>query len=100
MSISLKTVKKVSKLARIKIPTSKESQEKLQKELSSILDWVHELKAVDVQGVEPLVNPSQLFEKNTPVREDEVTDGGIVNDILSNAPEKAHNMFVVPKVIE
>lgn len=100
MSISLNTVKKVSKLARIQLPEKKEPQEKLQKELSSILDWVQQLQSVNVQDVEALVNPSQLFEKKTPMREDQVTDGAIVEDILANAPEKAHNMFVVPKVVE
>jgi len=33
-------------------------------------------------------------------RPDIVTDGGIVDDILSNAPAREDNFFVVPKVIE
>jgi len=33
-------------------------------------------------------------------RRDEVTDGGMREKILANAPETAAGFFVVPKVIE
>jgi aspartyl-tRNA(Asn)/glutamyl-tRNA(Gln) amidotransferase subunit C len=33
-------------------------------------------------------------------REDVVTDGGIQDKILANAPDKAAGFFVVPKVVE
>jgi aspartyl-tRNA(Asn)/glutamyl-tRNA(Gln) amidotransferase subunit C len=33
-------------------------------------------------------------------RADVVTDGGIVDDILANAPVREDNYFVVPKVVE
>ena len=33
-------------------------------------------------------------------REDEVTDGGIAEDILRNAPAREGNYFAVPKVVE
>ncbi len=33
-------------------------------------------------------------------RADIVTDGGIVDDILANAPAREDHYFVVPKVIE
>ena len=35
-----------------------------------------------------------------PMREDAVSDGGDADTILANAPEKAADFFVVPKVIE
>ena len=35
-----------------------------------------------------------------PFRKDVVNDGGYVEKILTNAPEVACNMFVVPKVVE
>jgi aspartyl-tRNA(Asn)/glutamyl-tRNA(Gln) amidotransferase subunit C len=34
------------------------------------------------------------------LRADEVTDGGRVEDILANAPVRAGDYFVVPKVVE
>ncbi|MDE2513209.1 MAG: aspartyl/glutamyl-tRNA amidotransferase subunit C, partial [Alphaproteobacteria bacterium] len=35
-----------------------------------------------------------------PLREDKVTDGGIRDEILANAPETTDGFFVVPKVVE
>jgi len=35
-----------------------------------------------------------------PEREDKVTDGGIPEKILANAPEQTAGFFVVPKVVE
>jgi aspartyl-tRNA(Asn)/glutamyl-tRNA(Gln) amidotransferase subunit C len=33
-------------------------------------------------------------------REDQVTDGGIADDIVRNAPASEGNYFLVPKVVE
>ena len=33
-------------------------------------------------------------------REDEVTDGGIAEDVLRNAPAREGDYFLVPKVVE
>ena len=33
-------------------------------------------------------------------REDKVTDGGIADDILHNAPAAENHFFLVPKVVE
>lgn len=100
MSISLDTVRRTAHLARISLTNDQGQLVKLQKDLSGILDWVHQLSEVNTHGIEPLINPSQAFIDETPVRLDTITDGNKVQDILSNAPEKAHDMFVVPKVIE
>jgi len=35
-----------------------------------------------------------------PMREDVVTDGGIVDKVLANAPLTEDGFFLVPKVIE
>ena len=54
-------------------------------------------EAVDVSGVEPMtaVIPNKLR-----LREDEVTEGGIRDAVLMNAPAAEHGFFAVPKVIE
>ena len=69
----------------------------LEQELSGILDWVKQLDEVDTDGVEPMtsVTPMQLKQ-----REDKVTDGGIADDIVANAPAREDHFFVVPKVVE
>jgi aspartyl-tRNA(Asn)/glutamyl-tRNA(Gln) amidotransferase subunit C len=34
------------------------------------------------------------------VRDDKITDGGIADDILANAPAREDHFFLVPKVVE
>lgn len=95
MAIDAATVRKVAHLARIK--TSEDRLEHLAGELNGILAWIEQLDEVDVQGVEPMTsNVSQPLR----LRDDVVTDGGKVADVLSNAPKAADGFFVVPKVVE
>lgn len=95
MSIDKNTVAKIARLARIQV--SEQDQESLAQELTSILKMVEELNAVDTSGVEPLTSVVQM---GLPLRADEVSDGGIADKILANAPETAAGFFVVPKVVE
>jgi aspartyl-tRNA(Asn)/glutamyl-tRNA(Gln) amidotransferase subunit C len=55
------------------------------------------LSEVDVHGVEPMtsVTPMEMKKRN-----DAVTDGGIADDIVRNAPAIEDHFFVVPKVVE
>jgi len=95
MSIDAKTVAKIAHLARIKVPEAEHQQ--LTGELGKILDWIAQLNEVDTSKVEPLANCNDEFLR---WREDKVTDGGKVDDILANAPAKTAGFFTVPKVIE
>lgn len=95
MSIDINTVKKVSRLARIR--TTDAEAEKLAGELSNILKMIEELNAVNTDGVEPMTS---VIEMKAPEREDKVTDGGIPEQIVANAPETTAGFFVVPKVVE
>lgn len=95
MSIDKNTVGKIARLARIKV--TEQEKDVLSAELSNILKMIEELNAVNTEGVEPLTSvvQMQMFE-----REDKVTDGGIPEKILKNAPEQTAGFFVVPKVVE
>lgn len=95
MSIDKNTVTKIARLARIKVEEGE--KDKLAGELSNILKMIEELNAVNTDGVEPLTSVVQMemFE-----RPDIVTDGGIPEKILGNAPDSAAGFFVVPKVVE
>lgn len=95
MQVDEATVRRIARLARIKI-TDGEAQE-LQKELSGILDWVEQLGEVDTSGVEPMTRVVPISLK---MREDAVTDGDIADDVLRNAPVSEDHFFVVPKVVE
>jgi aspartyl-tRNA(Asn)/glutamyl-tRNA(Gln) amidotransferase subunit C len=95
MAIDAATVRRVAHLARIKTP--EERLEPLAQELNGILAWIEQLNEVDVEGVEPMTsNVHQPLR----LRDDVVTDGNKVTDVLSNAPKSADGFFVVPKVVE
>jgi aspartyl-tRNA(Asn)/glutamyl-tRNA(Gln) amidotransferase subunit C len=95
MAIDAATVRKVAHLARIKTPEDR--LESLARELTGILNWIEQLDEVDIEGVEPMTsNVSQPLR----LREDVVTDGNKVAEVLSNAPKAADGFFVVPKVVE
>ena len=95
MSIDKTTVKKVARLARIRI--SDGEVETLSGELSKIMAMIEQLSEVNTDGVEPMTS---VIEMQMPEREDKVTDGGIPEKILANAPEQTAGFFVVPKVVE
>ncbi len=95
MQVDEATVRRIARLARIKI-TDEEAQE-LPKELSGILNWVEQLNEVDTSNVEPMTRVVPISLKK---RKDEVTDGGIADDIVKNAPMTDDHFFVVPKVVE
>ena len=95
MAIDAATVRKVAKLARINEP--EERLEPLAKELNAILAWIEQLGEVDTDGVEPMTS---AVVTPLPMREDVVTDGGDPSKVLANAPRRAGNFFVVPKVVE
>ena len=95
MAIDAATVRKVAHLARIKTPDDR--LEPLAQELNGILGWIDQLGEVKVDGVEPMTsNVAQPLR----LRDDVVTDGGKVADIMANAPRSADGFFVVPKVVE
>ncbi len=95
MSIDKETVGKIARLARIRVTEA--DKETLAGELSGILAMVEKLNKVDTKGVEPLTSVVQM---KLPQRADVVTDGGIPEKILQNAPEHTAGFFVVPKVVE
>ncbi|MGF1619728.1 MAG: Asp-tRNA(Asn)/Glu-tRNA(Gln) amidotransferase subunit GatC [Rhodomicrobiaceae bacterium] len=95
MKVDEATVRHVARLARIKV-SDKEAQN-LQGELSAILDWVEQLGEVDTANVEPMTRVEAMA---LPRREDKVTDGGIADQIMKNAPLTEDHFFLVPKVVE
>ena len=95
MSVDQATVRRIATLARIAV--SDDEVPHLQGELNAILAFVAELDSVDVSGVEPMTSVTPM---RMTLRMDEITDGGIADLIVSNAPLTEDHFFVVPKVIE
>ena len=95
MEVDEDTVRRIARLARIKV-TDAEAKA-LEGELSGILDWVKQLDEVDTSGVEPM---AAVVSTSLKMREDRVTDGGIADAVVANAPAREDHFFVVPKVVE
>ena len=95
MSVDAATVRRIAHLARIAV--AEDEVEHLRGELNAILAFVEQLSEVDVEGVEPMTSVIPMALTKRP---DEVTDGGIPDDILENAPAAQDGFFVVPKMVE
>mgnify|MGYP006388518083 CR=1 FL=1 len=95
MSVDAATVRRIAHLSRIALVDGE--VEHLRGELNAILAFVEQLSAVNVDGVEPMTSVTPMAMKK---RQDVVTDGGIAEDVLRNAPAREGNYFVVPKVVE
>ncbi|MCA6285958.1 Asp-tRNA(Asn)/Glu-tRNA(Gln) amidotransferase subunit GatC [Phenylobacterium sp.] len=95
MAIDAATVRKVARLARIAEPEAR--IEPLARELTGIMNWIEQLAEVDIEGVEPMTS---AVSQPAPLRDDVVTEGGDPERILANAPRRAGDFFVVPKVVE
>jgi aspartyl-tRNA(Asn)/glutamyl-tRNA(Gln) amidotransferase subunit C len=95
MSVDESTVRHIARLARIAV--SDAEVRALAPELNNILGWVEQLQEVDVEGVEPM---TAVIPNTLRLRDDVVTDGGVCDQVLANAPAAEHGFFAVPKVIE
>jgi aspartyl-tRNA(Asn)/glutamyl-tRNA(Gln) amidotransferase subunit C len=95
MSVDIATVRKIARLARVAVADDEVAH--IKGELDAMLAFVQQLSEVDVTGVEPMTSVIPMAMKKRP---DVVTDGGIAEDILKNAPATQDGFFLVPKVVE
>ena len=95
MAIDLKTVKHISKLARISV--NDEKAKKLEKDLNSIFKWIEQLNELNTDKVEPLTS---VAETTLRLRKDKILSENIRDEILKNSPKDNKDYFVVPKVVE
>jgi aspartyl-tRNA(Asn)/glutamyl-tRNA(Gln) amidotransferase subunit C len=95
MSVDADTVRRIAHLARIAVPENEIAH--LQGELNAMLAFVEQLQEVNIEGVEPMTSVTPMAMKK---RADVVTDGGIAENIVKNAPATEDHFFLVPKVVE
>jgi len=95
MSVDQTTVRRIAKLARIKV--NEDAVPALEGELNAILEWIEMLNEVDTDGVQPMTS---VVETKMKKRDDVVNKGGIPDDIMANAPASEDHFFMVPKVVE
>lgn len=95
MIITKKEVENIAYLSRLEL--SEEEKEKYIVQLNQILEYFQKLQKLNTENVEPTFH---IVPINNVFRDDEPIPSLKVEDVLSNAPEKEENFFLVPKVIE
>jgi aspartyl-tRNA(Asn)/glutamyl-tRNA(Gln) amidotransferase subunit C len=95
MALTIDEVRKVAALARLRL--SDEELERMQQQLSSILDYMQVLQEVDVTDVPPT---AQVTDVVNIVRPDEVRPSLPVDEALSGAPQREGDYFKVKPVFE
>lgn len=98
MAISRNEVLKIAELARLHF--AEEELDAFTDQFQHLLEYIEQLKQVDVEGIEPTshVSLTKEFEKYI-FREDEVRPSLPVEESLANAPDPGDGHFRVPKVI-
>lgn len=87
-------VKKVALLARIEL--SETEVEKFRKDLSQVLDYVEELKAVDTEGLNIVSSVTGLENVQ---RDDKPVLVDYQEDIIANAPERKDKYYKVKSIL-
>jgi aspartyl-tRNA(Asn)/glutamyl-tRNA(Gln) amidotransferase subunit C len=91
MAISRDEVLHVARLARLEL--TDEEVERLQEQLSAILEAVGKVSELDLSEVEPMTHPLDVVNVWA---EDEPRSCLPVEEALGNAPDRAGNFFRVP----
>ncbi|OGY45700.1 MAG: asparaginyl/glutamyl-tRNA amidotransferase subunit C [Candidatus Buchananbacteria bacterium RIFCSPHIGHO2_01_FULL_39_8] len=97
MKLTKKEVEHIAYLARLGL--TEEEKGKFAEQLSSILDYVEQLKEVDTKGVEPTAQVTGL---ESVLRPDEIVEVSreVKENLLNNAPEKEDNLVKTRSVFE
>ena len=89
--VDLEDITKVAKLAKIRL--TQEEIQKFSQDLAQVFQWAEQLDRVCLEV------HSQAPKRSCPMVEDVATSPVDVQSILSNAPKKSGDYFVVPNVL-
>lgn len=95
MPISEQELAKIARLAYLE--TEPENSSQLSSEITAIMDFVEQLRAVDTSQVTPMFHPFDLHQR---LRPDTVTEQACVDKLDAIAPAFADGLYLVPKVID
>lgn len=85
----------IARLARLQL--TPEEQAKIGSQLSQIVDYIDKLKQVDITGIEPTAHAVPLVNV---FRSDEMQPSLPIQDVLLNAPARANDLIIVPKIVD
>jgi len=97
MALTKKDVEHIALLARLGL--TEEEKEKFASQLSSILEYVEQLKEVNTEGVEPTAQVTGL-ENVMQADEIEPWDEEIMTELVKMAPENEDNLIKAKSVFE
>lgn len=95
MALNRSDVEKIAHLARLQLNEQEIPQ--YTENLSSILDLVSQMQAVDTSDVAPMANALDATQR---LRKDDVTEQNDRDNLQTVAPAVENGLFQVPKVIE
>lgn len=95
MSLSKEDVLHIANLAHIDL--SEAQIAKMQCELNDIFEMIEQIRAVNTDGIEPMLHPMDGEER---LRDDVVAEEDIRQAAFENAPEVSDSMFLVPQYVE
>jgi len=95
MSLTADDVKKIANLAQLIVDENDPAINPVQ--LSSILQFIAQLNAVDTSTIEPLAHPLDLAQR---LRGDVLTEPNLRDKYQRIAPQVEAGLYLVPKVIE
>jgi len=95
MSLGPDDVKSIAHLARLEI--DEKNIEEYANNLSSILDLVEQMNAVNTSNVKPMAHPMDVSQR---LRADEVLETNQREDFQKIAPKTEDGLYLVPQVIE
>lgn len=95
MALDRSDVEKIAHLARLQI--DEQDIPEYTQNLSSILDLVDQMQAVDTSNIEPMANSLDAVQR---LRADVVTEENNRDKLQTVAPAVENGLFQVPKVIE
>jgi aspartyl-tRNA(Asn)/glutamyl-tRNA(Gln) amidotransferase subunit C len=95
MALSVEQVRWVAHLARLELTDAE--LELMARQLTSIIDYVTQLREVDTENVEPLAHPLPI---QNVFREDLPAPSLPVAAALANAPDRRGDFYGVPAVLD
>ncbi len=94
MTISIRDVEKIAKLAKLKFDD--DEKKKITKQLAEILSYMEKLTEIDTENIPPTYNVHNI---TNVLREDKVKSWFSQQEAVANAPKNYKGHFSVPKVI-
>jgi len=95
MTISPQDLAKIARLAHL--DADSDNSTKLLEDISAIMDFVDQLRAVNTNNVAPMFHPFDLHQR---LRTDQVTEEECLAELAAIAPLFEEDLYLVPKVID